>query len=50
MYERPFSNAYKQEVFSQYHQQAIARMQLAERDMDQAEKYEGNILLKFPTA
>ena len=31
----------QEEASIQYHQQAIARMQLAERDMDQAEKYEG---------
>ena len=38
MYERPFSNAYKTGG-SQHtvYQQAIARMQLAERDMDRPE-------------
>ena len=41
----------QEEASIQYHQQAIARMQLAERDMDQAEKYEGKYTFKnFPTA
>ena len=40
----------QEEASIQYHQQAIARMQLAERDMDQAEKYEGKYTFKnFPT-
>lgn len=39
----------QEEASIQYHQQAIARMQLAERDMDQAEKYEGKYTFKnFP--
>ena len=36
----------QEEASIQYHQQAIARMQLAERDMDQAEKYEGKYTFK----
>ena len=41
----------QEEAKIHYHQQAIARMQLAARDMDQAEKYEGKCSFKnFPLA